>query len=72
MAESHDKPIENVTINYKDGTHDTLQFYSVVGLAGDTWVSLLLSPPQTTSKLKMNNMLVELSNDLIISIDRDL
>ncbi len=72
MIEQPTKPVKNITVNYEDGTHDTLQFYSVVGMSGDNWLSILYSPPKTAYKVKMNNMLVELSNDLLVSIDKDL
>jgi hypothetical protein len=70
MNEQSMKPVVNITINYEDGTHEDLQYYSVVGLTGGTWYSVLFSPPKTGSKIKMNNMLVELSSRLLKSIDK--
>ena len=32
MDEQSMKPVVNITINYEDGTHEDLQYYSVVGL----------------------------------------
>ncbi len=70
MNEQSMKPVVNITINYEDGTHEDLQYYSVVGLSKNTWYSVLFSPPKTASKIKMNNMLVELSSGLLKSIEK--
>jgi hypothetical protein len=68
MTEQINKPIANVTINYKDGTQDTLQYYALVGLGGDNWYSVMRSPLHDAFKIKMNNMMVELSNEVVESI----
>jgi hypothetical protein len=69
MTEYFKKPIADVTINYEDGTRDRLQYYSLVGFDGDAWYSILYSPPKTAAKIKMNNMLVDLSGSLLKSIN---
>lgn len=69
MAEEIKKNIKDVSINYEDGTKDSLQFYALVGFGGDTWFSVMSSPLKTASQIKMNNMLVELSGGLVKSID---
>jgi hypothetical protein len=71
MTEQIKKPIANVIINYEDGTHDELYHYAVVGLSEDTWFSVMFSPLKTNAKIKMNNMLVELSNVLLKSINQE-
>jgi hypothetical protein len=70
MTEQSMKPVANITINYEDGTHEILEYYSLVGLNGDAWYSVLFSPPKTASKIKMNNMLVELSTGLLKSVGK--
>jgi hypothetical protein len=62
------QPLKSVTINYEDGTHSELQFFAVACLSEDTWFNILSSPPKREAKIKMNNYLVELSNNLIESI----
>jgi hypothetical protein len=67
MTEKIKKPIANVTINYEDGTHDTMQYYAMIGLNGDTWYTVMLSPPKQAVKIKMNNLLVDLNQALLES-----
>ncbi len=62
------KPVASVTITYEDGTRHDLQYYALVGLSENTWHNIMLSPPRREAKIKMNNYLVELSNELIESI----
>ncbi len=64
-----EKPISKVTIEYTDGTREVLDSYAAVGFSGDTWHAVMLSPAGETAKIKMNNMLVELSDTLIKSIN---
>ena len=70
MTEQIEKPIESVTINYTDGTHDEFFHYALVGLREDGWYSVMFSPLKIAEKIKMNNMLVELSNGLLKSINQ--
>jgi hypothetical protein len=70
MTEQINKAIANVTINYKDGTQDTLQYYALVGLGEDTWYSVMHSPLHDAYKIRMNNMMVELSNEVLGSINQ--
>ena len=65
------KPISSVTINFEDGTHAELGNYALVGSNETTWFNILRSPAQTTAKIKMNNMLVEMSNDLLLTIEKE-
>ena len=67
MTEQIKKSISNVTINYEDGTHDKLQYYSLVGFDGEAWYSVLYSPPKMDAQIKMNNMMVDLANKLLKS-----
>ena len=71
MTDSTLKPISNVTINFIDGTKAELQNYALVGSDDASWFNILRSPAQTTSKIKMNNMLVEMSNDLLLAIEKE-
>ena len=71
MTEEIKKPIANVTINYEDGTHDKMQYYALVGLNGDTWYTVMLSPPKQAVKIKMNNLLVELNAGLLESTKQE-
>ncbi|MGI2335526.1 MAG: hypothetical protein ACRKGH_02650 [Dehalogenimonas sp.] len=68
MIEDIKKPIANVTINYEDGTQSILQYYAISGFGEDTWYKITNSPPLRESKIRMNNYLVEMSNELIESI----
>ena len=68
MAEEIEKNIKDVSINYEDGTRDSLQFYALVGQGGDTWFSVMSSPPKNAAKVKMNNMMVEMSVELVKSV----
>ncbi len=68
MIEDVKKPIANVTINYEDGTQSTMQYYALSGYGEDTWYKITKSPPHRESKIRMNNYLVEMSNELIESI----
>jgi hypothetical protein len=70
MTENINKAIANVTINYKDGTQDTLQYYALVGLGEETWYSVMRSPLHDAYKIKMNNMMVELSNEILGSLNQ--
>ena len=65
------KPIANVSINYKDGSKEKMEYYAVVGKSGDIWHYAMFSPHNTASKVKMNNLMVELSNELNASIEKD-
>jgi hypothetical protein len=70
MTEQINKPIANVTINYQDGTQDTLEYFALVGLGGDVWYSVMRSPLHDRSKIKLNNMMVELSNEMLVSLNQ--
>ena len=65
------KKVEDVTINYEDRTHDRVPFYALVGYDGETWYSMMCSPPKIESKIKMNNALVGLSDFLRESINQE-
>jgi hypothetical protein len=71
MSEEIKKPIASVTINYQDGSHDKMDYYALVGLGGDTWYKVMLSPAKTSAKIKMNNMIAELCNSLIDTINKE-
>jgi hypothetical protein len=66
-----EKPISKVIIEYADGTSEKLDQYAAVGISGDTWHSIMLSPAGESAKIKMNNMLVELSNTLLEAIENE-
>ena len=70
MAQEIKKPISHVTINYEDGTRELMEQYALVGLSGDTWFSVMLAPPKSAAKIKMNNMLADLSGKLLASISQ--
>ena len=71
MAEEIKKAIKDISINYEDGTSDSLQYYAAVGLGNNTWFSVMSSPPGTGDKVELNNMLVDLSGGLLKSIEQD-
>ena len=71
MTQEITKPIASITINYEDGSHDKMQYYALVGLSGDTWYKVMLSPAKTAAKIKMNNMIAELCNTLIDTINQE-
>jgi hypothetical protein len=68
-AHKDDKSVAKVTIEYADGSKAQMETYAAVGFAGDTWHSVLLSPAGEAAKIKMNNLLVELSDTLIKAIN---
>jgi hypothetical protein len=68
MAQEIKKSIKNVSINYEDGSRDELQYYALAGLNGDTWYHVMLSPAGKAAKIKLNNLLVELSTILLKAI----
>ena len=63
-ATGSERRVTRVIIEYADGTHEALKQFALVGFAGNTWHSVLLSPASSEGKVKMNNMLVELSTGL--------
>jgi hypothetical protein len=68
MAQEIKKTIKNVSINYEDGTRDELPFYALAGLNGDTWYHVMMSPAGKSARIKLNNLLVELSGVLLKTI----
>lgn len=64
------KPISSVSINYKDGTKEYFDVYAVVGLSGETWYSALMSPADEEDKVTLNNLMVDLSDAILDSLDR--
>ena len=70
MATKKDnRTVSKVTIEYSDGAKIDLETYGLVGFNGSTWHSVLLSPGGEAAKIKMNNMLVEISETLIRAIN---
>jgi hypothetical protein len=63
-----EKAVSKVIIEYTDGTRSVLDSYAAVGFSENTWHGVMLSPASTDDKIKMNNMMVELSNALLKSI----
>jgi hypothetical protein len=59
------KAIKNGSINYEDGTRDLLKYFALAGLSGETWYHVMYSPGLRESKVKLNNLLVELSEDVL-------
>jgi len=71
MSQKTKKSIASVSINYDDGTNDTIEQYALVGFNEATWFKVMLSPAKTADKVEMNNLLAELSKSLIASIEQD-
>ena len=69
MVKKDDKSVSKVTIEYADGSKAQLETYAAVGFAGNTWHSVLLSPAGEAAKIRMNNMVVEISDTLISAIN---
>ncbi len=69
MARKDDKSVAKVTIEYADGSKAQMETYAAVGFSGNTWHSVLLSPAGEAAKIRMNNMLVEISDALIKAIN---
>jgi hypothetical protein len=65
------KPIADITINYKDGSCEKMNYYALIGVTEDTWYKIMLSPPGVTDRVKMNNMLAELSTNLLDSVVKE-
>ena len=65
------KQVASVSVKYEDGSNEKMKYYALVGKSGETWHYAMYSPSSTASKVKMNNMLVELSNELRASIEKD-
>ncbi len=65
------KPIADITVNYQDGTSEKMNFYALVGMTENSWYKIMYSPSGVGERIKMNNMLAELSNELVASIERD-
>ena len=71
MTQKLKKAITDITINYKDGSCEKMDYYALIGVTEDTWYKVMLSPPRAGDRVKMNNMLAELSTNLIESIEQD-
>ena len=65
------KPIADITINYQDGTSEKMNYYALVGVTEDSWYKIMFSPAGVSDRIKMNNMMAELSNELIASVEKD-
>jgi hypothetical protein len=65
------KMIKNVTINYENGTRNNMQYYALVGFSEGTWHSVMLSPADMSAKIRMNNLIAALCNDLVDAINRE-
>jgi hypothetical protein len=65
MTEKIKKAIKNVSINYEDGTRDELKYYALAGFGENTWFHVMYSPGERDAKVRLNNLLVELSNDVL-------
>ncbi|MCL2281115.1 MAG: hypothetical protein FWC25_00435 [Dehalococcoidia bacterium] len=62
------KTITSVTVNYEDGSKCEMEFFAVVGFSENTWYKISLLPPHYEDRIKMNNHLVDVSNDIVESI----
>jgi len=71
MSQETKKAITGVTINYDDGTSDKLESCALAGSNDSTWFKVMFSPAGSSDKIKLNNLLVELSNSLLAAIDQD-
>jgi hypothetical protein len=71
MAQKLKKAIADVTINFKDGTCERMDYYAMVGSTEDTWYKIMLSPPGISDRVKMNNLLAELSSGLVIAVEKE-
>ena len=66
-----DKAIAGVTINYEDGSSEKLEHFALAGSNDNTWYKVMYSPSKSADKVKLNNMIAELSTSLIASIEQD-
>ena len=65
------KTIAGVTINYEDGTSEKLEHFALAGSTENTWFKVMYSPAKNADKVKLNNMIAELSASLIAAIGQD-
>ncbi|MCL2707099.1 MAG: hypothetical protein FWE97_02915 [Dehalococcoidia bacterium] len=68
MFEKIEKPITSVTINYEDGSKSEMEFFAAVGHCENTWYKISKLPAHYEDRIKMNNHLVDVSNDIISTI----
>jgi len=68
MFEEIKKGITSVTINYDDNSKSELEFFALIGLSDNTWYKISQLPPSYTDRIKMNNHLVDVSNDIVSSV----
>jgi len=68
MFEEIKNSITSITINYEDGSKSDLEFFAAVGFSNDTWYKISQLPPRYEDRIKMNNHLVDVSNDIIGTI----
>lgn len=68
MFEEIKKTITSVTINYDDNSTSELEFFALIGLSDNTWYKISQLPPSNSDRIKMNNHLVDVSNDIISSV----
>ncbi|MCL1886293.1 MAG: hypothetical protein FWF98_06050 [Dehalococcoidia bacterium] len=68
MFEEITKSITSVSINYDDGTKDDVEYFAVIGQNEETWYKISKLPPRYEDRIKMNNHLVDVSNDIIKSV----
>jgi len=71
MSQESKKTITGVTIDYDDGSSDKLECYALAGSNDSTWFKIMYSPAGKSDKIKLNNLLVEISNSLIAAIDQE-
>lgn len=64
------KEVAYLTINYKDGTRETLDDYALVGLSGETWFSLLHAELSEDDMVELNNHIADLTYKIRDFLDK--
>jgi hypothetical protein len=62
------KNITSISINYDDGSKSEMEFFAMVGFSENTWYKISQLPPRYEDRIKMNNHLVDVSNDIVKSV----
>jgi hypothetical protein len=71
MPQETTKEIAGISIDYKDGSRETMDYYALVGFSKEVWHSVMLSPAETPAKIQMNNLVAALCNHLIDVINKE-
>ena len=71
MQQEKTNSITGVSIDYKDGSQKEMQYYALVGFSEGVWHSIVLSPAETSAKIRMNNLVAAICNDLVDIINKE-